>query len=85
MSITNNAYFNYVGTSVTYAGAAGAGPGDTNPTYGNPQLSGCYAVGSGSLVFSAPVSFPTIVGGWGPPGFVLPSTGTAPSYPSPTC
>jgi hypothetical protein len=28
-----------------------------------------------------PVSFPGIVGGWGAPGFGLPQSGTAPSWP----
>jgi hypothetical protein len=34
-----------------------------------------------SPVLAAPVSFPGLMGGWGPPGYVLPETGTAPSCP----
>jgi hypothetical protein len=81
MTIKNNAYFNYVGTTTASAGTGGAGS-DSNPTYVNPGVS-CWAptLAAGSPVTNAPVSFPGIAGGWGPPGFVLPQTGTAPSWP----
>jgi len=79
--IKNNAYFNYVGSSVKSAGGSDAGS-DMHPTYENPGIS-CWdpTIESGSPVRSAPVSFPGLAGGWGPPGFVLPQTGTPPSWP----
>lgn len=78
-TIKNNAYFNYVGSTVDSSGSNGS---DANPTYENPQIS-CWdpAIASGSPVFSSPVSFVKLVGGWGPPGFVLPKTGSPPSWP----
>jgi parallel beta-helix repeat protein len=81
MTIQNNAYFNYVGSAVSSAGTGGAGS-DGNPTYVNPGVS-CWAptLASGSPASSSPVSFPGIVSGWGPPGFALPKSGTAPSWP----
>jgi len=77
-TIGNNFYHNYVGTSINSSGAFN----DPNPTTGDPQIS-CwvYSIASGSPVFNAPVSFPGIVGGWGPPGFVVPQIGTPPSNP----
>ena len=77
--IKDNAYFNYAGSTVNSSGSNGS---DTNPTYENPGIS-CWAPGisSSSPVFDAPVNFTALVGGWGPPGFVLPQTGTAPSWP----
>jgi hypothetical protein len=81
MTITGNAYHNYVGSTVVSSGFQGAGS-ETNPTYQNPQLSGwAYALSSGSPVYNAPVSFPGITGAWGPSGFVVPQNGTAPSCP----
>ncbi len=81
LTIKNNAYFNYVGSSVNSNGPGNAG-NDSNPTYENPNVS-CWAAGlaSGSPVFGAPVNFPGIKGGFGPPGFALPQTGTPPSWP----
>ncbi len=84
MAITNNAYWNYNGTSV-FSGPNPTGtaqPGDTNPVYEDPKLSG-YSVGQllSSAVFGSPVSFICLVGNWGPPGFTIPATGTAPSWP----
>jgi hypothetical protein len=81
MTIANNGYFNYAGTSVASTGTGGAGS-DASPTYVNPGIS-CWSpsLPSGSPVTGAPVSFPGITGGWGPPGFVMPMTGTAPSWP----
>jgi Right handed beta helix region len=78
-TIENNAYFNYVGTTISSTGANGS---DANPTYENPNIS-CWdpAIATSSPVFSAPVSFTALVGGWGPPAFVLAQTGTAPSWP----
>jgi hypothetical protein len=78
-TIVNNAYYNYVGTSVDSSGGNGS---DANPTYENPDIS-CWdpTISTSSPVFGSPVSFMKLVGGWGPPGFVLPQTGTAPSWP----
>jgi Right handed beta helix region len=81
MTIENNAYFNYAGSTVDSAGTGGAGS-DSDPTYVNPGIS-CWApsVASGSPVLGSPVDFPGIAGGWGPPGFTIPKTGTPPSWP----
>ena len=78
-TIKDNAYYNYVGTSVDSSGSNGS---DANPTYENPDVS-CWdpTIAATSPVFAAPVSFKKLVGGWGPPGFVLPKTGTPPSWP----
>jgi hypothetical protein len=55
---------------------------DSDPTYANPDIS-CWAptIAHGSPVFGSPVDFAGIKGGWGPPGFVIPKTGTPPSWP----
>lgn len=78
-TIKNNAYYNYVGTKVVSTGGNGS---DSNPTYENPGIS-CWdpSVAASSPVYAAPVSFVKLPGGWGPPGFVLPKTGTPPSWP----
>jgi hypothetical protein len=78
-TIENNAYYNYVGTAVDSSGSNGS---DANPTYENPGIS-CWdpTIAPSSPVLAAPVTFPKLVGGWGPPGFVMPQTGTAPSWP----
>ncbi len=78
-TIENNAYYNYVGTTVDSSGTNGS---DTNPTYEDPGIS-CWdpTIPATSPVYAAPVSFTKLVGGWGPPGFVLPQTGTPPSWP----
>ncbi len=81
MSISNNAYYNYVGSSINSSGTGGAGS-DVDPVYENPQLSGwTYSIAGVSPVFNSPVVFPGITGGWGPPGFAIPRSGTAPSCP----
>jgi hypothetical protein len=80
MTIANNAYYNFVGTTITTTG--GPAGSDSNPVYENPSCSGWkYKLASNSPVFDSPVSFPAIVGGWGPPWFTLPTTGTPPSCP----
>ena len=79
--IKNNAYFNYVGSTVNSVGSGGAGS-DISPTYEDPQLlTWCYEIAAGSPVYNAPVFFPGVAGGWGPAGFVIPSVGTPPSSP----
>jgi hypothetical protein len=80
-TIQNNAYYNYVGSSVNSTGSSGAGS-DSNPTYENPQLScWAYSIAPGSRVFNSPVNLSPIASGWGPPGFVIPQIGTPPSSP----
>jgi hypothetical protein len=81
MTISNNAYYNYVGSSINSTGADGAGS-DVDPVYENPQVSGwTYNIAGVSPVFNSPVLFPGIIGGWGPPGFAIPQNGTPPSCP----
>jgi hypothetical protein len=78
-AIANNVYWNYGGGAMRATGPIAS---DTAPLVADPQISGwAYAIASGSPVFAAPVSFPPIVGGWGPIGFILPLTGAAPSPP----
>jgi hypothetical protein len=78
-TIKDNAYFNYTGSFTDSSGPNGS---DVNPTYENPDIS-CWdpSISSKSPVSAAPVSFKKLVGGWGPPGFVMPHTGTPPSWP----
>jgi hypothetical protein len=82
MTIANNAYFNYVGTAVNSMATGDNAGSDSNPTYVDPGVS-CWApsMAANSPVRAAPVSFPGIAGGWGPPGFAMPKTGTPPSWP----
>ncbi len=79
VTVVNNAYYNYSGAPIASDGGAG---NDSNPTFEDPQIS-CWGVdiASGSPVFKAPVAFPALVGGWGPPGFTVPDAGTPPSWP----
>lgn len=79
MTIDNNVYFNYVGSSITSTGTGGVGS-DSHPVYKNPQIS-CWAphIRSSGRAFSSSASSPTR--SWGPPGFVIPQSGTAPSWP----
>jgi hypothetical protein len=81
MTIQDNAYYDYAGTAVVTTGIGGAGD-DASPTYEDPEVSGwSYAFSAKSPALAAPVSFPGLKGGWGPPGFVVPKTGTPPSSP----
>jgi hypothetical protein len=81
MTINYNAYYNHVGSSIKYTGNANVGS-DTYPVYEEPLLFGwTYKILVGSPVFLPPVAFPGIVGGWGPPGFVVPHIGTPPACP----
>jgi hypothetical protein len=81
MTIKDSAYFDYSGGNVNHGSGGGVGT-DANPTTENPDLS-CWApmLSPTSPVLSAPVSFSGITGGWGWPGFIVPKTGTAPSWP----
>jgi Right handed beta helix region len=77
-TIANNDYYNYGGAAISSGGAYS----DSSPSSVDPKLSGWdYEMASTSAVLKAPVSFPPLVGGWGPPGYVLPESGTAPSSP----
>jgi hypothetical protein len=79
MTIRDNAFYNYGGSSIKTTGNAAVGS-DSHPVYENPQLSGwAYVIAKESPVFNSPVLFPGITGGWGPPGFVVPASGTPPS------
>jgi hypothetical protein len=77
--IANNDYYNYGGSPIS----SGSGSySDSNPVQENPGLTGwAYALETDSPVFAPPTSFPPLVAGWGPPGYVLPQTGTPPSSP----
>jgi hypothetical protein len=77
-TIANNLYFNSRGGSLS---TGGNGIGDASPVIGqDPLVSGwTYDLNANSPAFSAPVNFMAIVGGWGPPGYVIPQSGTAPS------
>jgi Right handed beta helix region len=81
MTIADNIYYNYVGSSIKHTGNQYVGS-DTDPVYENPRLSGwTYNLPSGSPVFDSPVSFRGFMRAWGPPGFQVPQTGTPPSCP----
>ena len=76
-TITDNDYYSY-GSSPISSGSGGYA--DSHPSSANPEVSGwAYTLASGSPVLAAPVSFPGLVGDWGPPGYALPTTGTPPS------
>jgi hypothetical protein len=67
-TIENNLYYNYGSGDVQPTSCHIAEDG--NPTIDDPGLSGdTYQIAADSPAFAAPVNFPGIVGGWGPPGF----------------
>jgi hypothetical protein len=79
-TIKDNAYYSYDGgTAIGFGTGAYA---DSDPVGEDPQISGWrYDIACRSPVFDSPVVFTALVGGWGPPGYMLPETGTAPSCP----
>lgn len=78
-NIQNNVYYNYAGGQVFSNGVVVS---DSKPLNEDALLSGWnYQITAGSPVFASPVNFQPIVGGWGPPGFAIPQSGTAPSSP----
>ena len=83
---TTNFYYNYGGGSVYTNAVTNSSPvvNDANPQSGSSPLfntsNSNYQLQSNSPALASPTSFPQIVGGWGPPGFAIPSTGTQPSY-----
>jgi hypothetical protein len=78
--IRDNFYHNYAaGGSIATNGVLAS---DSNPVTGDPEISGwTYTIAAGSPVFDRPINFPPVIGGWGPPGFVIPQTGQPPSSP----
>jgi hypothetical protein len=69
-SIGPNAYHDYAGGQVR---SDGPNASDRAPELVDPQATGyLYTIASGSPVFGGAVKFPPLVGGWGPPGFVIP-------------
>ncbi len=83
MTISNNFYKNFVGSSIATTGNNGAGSDASPQQPGTSPLITCWApiLDAASVTRNSPVSFPGITGSWGPPGFVIPQTGTAPSWP----
>jgi hypothetical protein len=72
-TIENNLYYNYGSGEVQPTSCHIAE--DSNPTVDDPGLSGdTYQLATDSPAFAAPVNFPGIVGGWGPPGFQIPAS-----------
>ena len=70
--VDSNVYWNYGGGAVVTSGQS---VGDIDPVIENPQIAGYYySIATNSPVFSSPVNFMPITGGWGPPGFVIPSS-----------
>jgi hypothetical protein len=83
-AVQNDVYKNYSGGPVNYQGDPNNVPtfNDGNPVLEDPQCSGwTYNIAYGSPVFNSPVNFPGLPGIWGPPGYLIPHTGTAPSCP----
>jgi hypothetical protein len=78
-AIANNLYYNYGSGSLSTTGSAGT---DSNPTSGiNPLISGAtYSLASNSPAYSLVGGFTAIIGNWGPPGYAIPPSGTAPCY-----
>ena len=81
--LQHNVYYNYYGgSSVINSGGSGGVNGDSNPITEDPKIFGwTYTVAPASPVFNSIVNWTAIPGGWGPPGFVIPQTGTKPSSP----
>lgn len=76
-TIRDNVYYSYTGGQVRTDGNI---TGDSHPIFKNPRLSGrTYQLAEGNPAVDGPVDFKPIVGGWGPPGFVIPMAGTAAS------
>jgi Right handed beta helix region len=82
--VQNNFYCNYSKIGSGPYNDTGNQFNDMSPALCNSDsgISGWnYNITASSAVFSSPVSFQPIAGGWGPPGFIVPQTGTAPSEP----
>ncbi len=75
-TISANDYHNYAGASISTGGHYS----DSSPVSQDPGLSGwTYDIQAGSPILSAPVNFPGLTRGWGPPGYAIPEAGTPPS------
>lgn len=75
--VRNNIYHNYGGGQERSDSHAYT---DSNPIHVDPQIFyWTYSLDGASPAYNSPVNFPSIAGGWGPPGFVVPQTGTQPS------
>jgi hypothetical protein len=94
MTVNNNFYYNFINSGYYYTcNSAGnvCAPNpnqEATPTTGfNPQIT-CYGanIAAGSPVFNSPTNFPAQPAGWdspgywGPPNFIIPTSGTAPSW-----
>jgi len=76
--VANNAYRAYTGAAISTTGDYT----DSNPVLEDPMLTcWAYKIAAGSPVFNSPVSCVGLPPTWGPPGFVIPQTGTVPSSP----
>jgi hypothetical protein len=76
-TIAGNLYHNYGGGQEL---ATGNVVSDTNPVHSNPLCFGwTYSLAGNSPAYDSPIDFPPMAGNWGPPGFVIPQTGTGPS------
>lgn len=75
IAFSGNYYWNYGSGSLSTSGTQQND--STGVTNVNPLISGTtYTLSASTPV----VGFPGIPGGWGPPGYAIPSTGTAPCY-----
>jgi hypothetical protein len=80
-TIRNNAYHWYAGAAIQTGGLHGLN-GDVSPVYVDPHLL-CwgYELDRDSPIYKSPVGFIPGPRQWGPPGYVLPKSGTPPSQP----
>jgi hypothetical protein len=79
--VTANTYHNYGGGDEGSAGNT-AMFSDAFPIHSDPLCTGwTYDLDPSSSMFLPPMSFPKIIKDWGPSGFAIPHTGTAPSCP----
>ena len=70
--IGNNLYHNYNGGPENTSGTLVS---DSSPVHADPACSGyLYTLATNSAAFNAPISFKPLVTGWGPPGFVIPTS-----------
>lgn len=82
-TVSHNLYYNYGGGTIR-SDSTNAGGSDASPVTATDPLfvaggQYVYTLSPSSPALSSPINFPPIVGGWGPPGYTIPS-GTAPSY-----
>lgn len=77
--IRHNLYYNY-STGIANTGGYHYQLKDSFPLQGDPGLSGwTYDISPSSMAFLLPVNFQEPARNWGPPGYVIPQTGTSPS------